>query len=183
MAFIYNLSDDLKIELIRTKGSTQSYVATANTSPQWDQNNYICFFSAVWLCEPTRREKKPNWKKKNWPKIIFGIFSSSLLECKLLSFNSTWETSHGRGGNHVLAVQPGLQPLQHCCSSCSKASGQAPHSDLSAKQQLLLSVVQSPLKILRISALTSVTFGSNAQKYQHYVPAGRHQRNTVLFWK
>lgn len=64
-----------------------------------------------------------------------------------------------------------------------KASGQPSHSDLSAKQQLLLSVVQSPLKIVEISALTPVTFGSNALKYHCYVPAGRHRRNTALCWK
>lgn len=115
--------------------------------------------------------------------LIFYIFFSFLLECKLLPFNSSWETSHGKEGSHVFTVQPVLQPLQHCCYCCSKASGQASCPDLSAKQQLLLSVVQSPQKIVGISTPTSVTFGSNAVKYQRYVPAGRHWRNIVLCWK
>lgn len=136
------------------------------------------------MCELTREQKAKLKKKQNKNSLNnFRFFSSLLLECKLLSFNSPWETSHSKGGSHVFRVQTALQPLQHCCSCCSTAWGQASHPDLSAQQQLLLSVVQSLLKILRISALTSVTFRSNAQKYQHYVPAGRHQRNTALFWK
>lgn len=124
-------------------------------------------------------EKKPNWKKKK--KIIF--FFCFLLECKLLSFDLPRETSRGKKGSHVFIVQPVLHPFQHCCYCCSKALGQALHLDLSAKQQLLLSVVQSPLKIVGISALTTVTFGSNALKYQCYVPAGRHWKNIALCWK
>lgn len=36
-ALIYTLSDDLKIEFLGTKGTTQSYAAAANTYSQWDQ--------------------------------------------------------------------------------------------------------------------------------------------------
>lgn len=116
--------------------------------------------------------------------LIFYIFLSFLLECELLTFNSPWEIAlRGKEGGHIFAVQPAFQPLQNCCCRCSKARGWALHSDLSAEQQRWLSVVQRPLKIVGISALTPVTSGSNALKYQCYVPAGRHQGNTALLKK
>lgn len=61
-AFIYTLSNDLKIDFMGTKGTTQSYIATANTYSQWDQNSCTCFFLIIRMYELTR-SKKPNWKK------------------------------------------------------------------------------------------------------------------------
>lgn len=131
-------------------------------------------------------EKSQIGKKKTLNPVWFHFwyfFFLFLLECKLLIFSPPWETSQRQEGSHVVTVQTVLQPLQHSHYCCSKASGQATRSHLSAKQQLLLGMVQSPVKITGTSALTAVTFGSNPLKYQCYMPAARHWRNTALCWK
>lgn len=53
-AFIYTVSDELKIEFMGTKGASQRYTATAKTYSQPDQNNYTCFFLVVQMYELTR---------------------------------------------------------------------------------------------------------------------------------
>lgn len=139
---------------------------------QWDQNNYICFFLVIRIFN-LEGGKKPKFNK-NWfiSFLKTTFFSLFLSECKLFSSDSPGETPCETEGSQVFAAQAGLQPLQH--HHCSRAPGRALHSDLSPQQQLLLSVVQSPLKIVGISALT---LGSNAPKYQHYVQARRYRKN------